>query len=120
MPETPREDSVLTPRTRVRRLSIGVANFVRQLSEVDGHNAGGSLTHRGVEQNFYREPIGVKDKPPTDAEVLICLGVILSYCVHSFAPHFQQLALQLCRNMGGALCITADMTIQKDIQCPVL
>ena len=77
MPETPREDGVLTPRTRVRRLSIGVANFVRQLSEVDGHNADGSLTHRGVEQNFYREPIGVKDKPPTDAEVLICPGVIL-------------------------------------------
>lgn len=76
VPETPREDSVLTPRTRVRRLSIGVANFVRQLSEVDGHNADGSLTHRGVEQNFYREPIGVKDKPPTDAEVEKCLNLL--------------------------------------------
>lgn len=63
-PETPRDEQ-MTPRTRVRRLSIGVANFVRQLS--DGEK--GTLAQRSELQSLYREPINLQDKPPSDHDV---------------------------------------------------
>merc|ERR1711968_202532 len=70
-PETPRDEQ-MTPRTRVRRLSIGVANFVRQLS--DGEK--GTLAQRSELQSLYREPINLQDKPPSDHDVDKCLNLL--------------------------------------------
>lgn len=69
-PETPRDET--PPKTRLRRLSIGVANFVMQLSTDSGQ-----LTARGDElQGLYREPISVKDRPPSEQDVERCLNLL--------------------------------------------